>query len=426
MSDYCWPDYRWPVYRWPAALALTAALLAPAAVRAEAETAPPAGPALSAAAAERVEARFLAALQAIDAGAYQDAIDLLDAILEDHPDLLRVRLELARALFLKGDEDIRAQFQFERVLGGDLPEAVRLNIGRFLSAIRARRSWTLTAGLALVPDSNINSGPSSREVTIGGLPFQLSDQATEQSGLGLQFSLGGSYRLPLAERWRLQMGGLLFHKTYDQSRFNDSIAQWSIGPRRLFERGEIGLAFVGYHRLYGDDPYATAAGFRLDGNNLLTDRLRLEAGLQYRDIDYHKADDLDGGTLDLDLTLRHAVTPTLLAYATALYSRTDARRDSQDSEARGLALGAYADFGAGISLGLSARFTVTEYEGLQPLFGRQRRDTEWQESIVLLHRGVKILGATPNLRYTRVDHDSTISAYAYPRNLFEIGLTREF
>lgn len=418
-------------HRLPVVLALTAALpvpaavlLAPAAVRAE--TAPSAGPALPAAEAERVEARFLAALQAIDAGAYQDAIDLLDTILEDHPDLLRVRLELARALFLKGGEDIRAQFQFERVLGGDLPETVRLNIGRFLSAIRARRSWSLTAGLALVPDSNINSGPSSREVTIGGLPFQLSDQATEQSGLGLQFSLGGSYRLPLAERWRLQLGGLLFHKAYDQSRFNDSLAQWSIGPRHLFERGEIGLAFVGYHRLYGDDPYALATGLRLDGNYLLTDRLRFEAGLQYRDVDYHKADDLDGGTLDLDITFRQALTPTLLAYGTGLYSRTDARRDSQDSESRGLALGAYADFGAGISLGLSVRFTVTEYEGLQPLFGRERQDTEWQESLVFLHRGVKILGATPNLRYTRVDHDSTISAYAYPRNLFEIGLTREF
>ena len=52
-------------------------------------------------------------------------------------DLVRVRLELGRAFFLKG-EDTLAKRHFEQVLAGKPPAAVALNVNDFLNRIRAR------------------------------------------------------------------------------------------------------------------------------------------------------------------------------------------------------------------------------------------------------------------------------------------------
>lgn len=52
-------------------------------------------------------------------------------------DLVRVRLELGRAFFLKG-EDTPARRHFEQVLAGKPPAAVALNVNHFLNRIRAR------------------------------------------------------------------------------------------------------------------------------------------------------------------------------------------------------------------------------------------------------------------------------------------------
>lgn len=374
--------------------------------------------------ARQIEARFDQALQAIEAGQYKAAIDLLDGILADHPDLVRVRLELARALFLTGDDDLRASFQFERVLAGDLPAAVRVNVERFIDAIRQRRVWSLTASFAIVPDSNINSGPSGREFAVGNVLFELNEAATEKSAVGAQASLGGTYRFTLSDNFRLQVGASAYQKVFGDSRFNDTIVQWSAGPRYLFRRGEVGVAAVGYYRWYGNDPYTLAQGARADGNYLLTDRLRLDAGVQLRQLDYFNDDAYDGTAFDTDVSLRFAVTPSVLTFATVLFTATDAEAKIQSNESRGITLGTYLDLPAGISVGLSARYAKTDYHG--QLFGKRRRDEDWQESLLLLHREFKLFGATPTFRYTRIDHSSSISVFEYPRDLFEIGLTRQF
>ena len=96
-------------------------------------------------------------------------------MLVGRPSLLRVRLELGRAFFLKG-EDRLARRHFEQVLAGKPPAAVALNVNRFLNQIRARKRWSVRVGAALAPDSNIGAGSDERTIyrsPFGGqrLPF---------------------------------------------------------------------------------------------------------------------------------------------------------------------------------------------------------------------------------------------------------------
>ena len=67
------------------------------------------------------------------------AIEALRTMLVRDPGLVRARLELARAFFLKG-EDTLAKRHFEQVLAGKPPAAVALNVNRFLSRSCAHAS----------------------------------------------------------------------------------------------------------------------------------------------------------------------------------------------------------------------------------------------------------------------------------------------
>ena len=88
------------------------------------------------------------------------AIAVFHEMLVADPRLVRVRLELARAFFLKG-EDRLARQHFEHVLAGGVPPPVAANVRRFLAEIRARRRWSMHAGFALAPDTNIGASSGS-------------------------------------------------------------------------------------------------------------------------------------------------------------------------------------------------------------------------------------------------------------------------
>ena len=69
-----------------------------------------------------------------------EAIAAFRTMLVARPELVRVRLELARAFFLKR-EDSLATRHFGLVLAGKPPAPVALNVNRFLNLMRARKRW---------------------------------------------------------------------------------------------------------------------------------------------------------------------------------------------------------------------------------------------------------------------------------------------
>ena len=81
---------------------------------------------------------------------YDKAIAAFRLILVNHPELIRVRLELARTFFLKGQDGL-ARRHFELVLAGGVPPPVAANIHSFLNVMRTRKRWTGYFGAAYRP-----------------------------------------------------------------------------------------------------------------------------------------------------------------------------------------------------------------------------------------------------------------------------------
>ena len=159
-----------------------------------------------------------------------EAIAAFRSILIHQPGLVRVRLELALAFFLKGNDDLAID-HFERVIVGKPPDAVIANIRNFLNVMRARRRWTGYFGFSLAPDTNINAASDAQFIYINGLPFRRSAQSQASSAIGVVGWGGTEYQYPLADRWRLRAGFNVNHREYKGNRFDQTFLAGYVGPR---------------------------------------------------------------------------------------------------------------------------------------------------------------------------------------------------
>ena len=213
-----------------------------------------------------------------------EAIDIFRAMLVRRPELVRVRLELARAFFLKG-EDKLARRHFEHVLAGKLPAAVALNVTRFLKIMRARKRWSLRLGAAFLPDTNVGASSAERTILLdtlfGRLPFTLDNYEAPKSGIGISAWVGGEYQYPLAERWRLRAGGDLSRKEYRESAFDTMTLSGHVGPRWLIGRAsEASLLLSGIHHWTGsglEEPSHHDIGLRVEGRHRVDRRTTVNA-----------------------------------------------------------------------------------------------------------------------------------------------------
>ena len=154
-----------------------------------------------------MERRFLQGYSAIEQGRVDEAIGLFRAVLVDHPDQTRVRLELARALQMKGkygsaDHHFRLAQEDE-----SLPEDVVRSIRTTRGLLRDRRSFDLTVDVGMAPDSNITNGTNAEtvDVNFGGfmIPLTLNPSARQKSGLGQSLIVSSSYRTRLSPTAKL-------------------------------------------------------------------------------------------------------------------------------------------------------------------------------------------------------------------------------
>ena len=135
---------------------------------------------------------------------WQTAIARFRSMLIRDPTLPWVRLDLALAYF-RAEEDSSAAYHFRQALGDeDLPPVVRARTLAFLDTIRRRKTWSVSAAVSLAPDSNINAATSSREVNLFGLPAQLSEDARQTSGVGLNANISGGYEARISPDLRFR------------------------------------------------------------------------------------------------------------------------------------------------------------------------------------------------------------------------------
>ena len=381
-----------------------------------------------------------ASRQGLDAAsrtAFLDAaIAALRRMLVIRPGLMRARLELARAFFLKG-EDRLARRHFEQVLAGEPPAGVALNVNRFLSAMRARKRWSVRVGAALLPDTNIGAGSDERTIYIpvGGqlLPFQRDQEELTTSGIGISAWLGGEYQYPLSQRWRLRTGGDIARKEYKTSEFDRMTVSGHVGPRWLIGRAsEVSLLLSGLHEWAGsgiEEPSHYDIGFRVEAGHRLNRRTTMNARVSRHERRYDASEHRDGPIADVSVGLGWVASPTLRIDAGLGWSRLRTELERFRNDGRRVSLGASAALPWGFTVGGSGTLRWTEYEGNwfpQTLDGSPRSDLTRTIRLFAHNRALTLEGFSPQVSVTQELRTSNAQLYGYDRIFGELRFVRLF
>ena len=355
------------------------------------------------------------------------AIATFRKMLIANPRLVRVRLELARAFFLKGEDGLARQ-HFERVLAGNPPAGVALNVNRFLSQIRARKRSSMRVGFALAPDTNLGGGSDERIIHIHGLPFRRDREELTRSGIGIAAWAGGEYQYPLSPQWRLRAGGDIHRKEYREREFDRMTVAGHVGPRWLIGRGTEAslLASVRQHWI-ADEADHRDIGARTEFRHRLSRRTTGHVTLSRHERRYEERDHLDGPITDLSIGAGWVASPTIRIDAAVGWGKDRPETERYRNERRWMRLGATAALPYGFTVGASGTLRWTEYEGDWFPFtedGSPRSDITRHLRVFAHNRAFTVGGFSPQVSLVREDRTSTAQLHDYERTSGELRFVR--
>ena len=360
-----------------------------------------------------------------------DAIAALRTILIDRPDLVRVRLELARVFFLNRDDGL-ARDHFERVLAGNPPPSVVANVQIFLDSIRARRRWSTYLGVALLPSTNIGRDPHENTIIIipGLSDFAFRPDETRKSGVGISVWAGGQYHYPLAERVRLILGSDATLQQYPGKELDQISLSGHVGPNWQAGRNtEISLLANVRKNWLGASPYSSDIGAKLQVGHRLTKRINITGQVYWQRSEFRTNKFLDGPLRDFSLYGYWLISPTVRAEAAVGYARQRPKDPLYHNNRRWERIGVSVIFPRGFTLGTSYELRRKQYKGgsiFATLDGSSRRDRTRILRASIYNRAFTLYGFSPQLVITNESQKSNGQFHNYKSTNGELRFVRQF
>ena len=359
------------------------------------------------------------------AGDYRRAEALFRSILDRNPRLLRVRLELARTLYMAKKYE-QADYHFGLAAAEHPSAAVARNIARFREAIRSQRSLRFNFEMGLAPDSNINSATDKETVDIHGLPFRLDDDARARTGTGVFVGGNASAWLNRSGKLPIYVGAYGRWTRHADSRFDDAYAGAEAGPEFELAGGRLRATATGLMRWYGRRHLVTSLGARLSYDKLIGDNWNLSGSLLVRRNDYARRSDVDGWDVEAGASVSRPLGSTTLGLAHMSLGRSWANDPGQSYLRKRVGIGVLKEIGWGLRPQLGLDLTRQAGDGPLAPFGKRRRDWQLQGSFSIYKRDWNVMGFAPSVSLTVTRNHSTLPLYDERRMRGEIRATKAF
>lgn len=368
---------------------------------------------------------FLDGLISYSARDYRRAEAMFRRILDRDPRLLRVRLELARTLYMAKKDD-EADYHFRLAAAEHPSSPVMRNITNFRNAIRERRSWRFSLDLGLAPDSNINSATDKEMVDIHGLPFRLDRNARARSGTGRFVGGDASLRLNRSGKVPIYIGGYARYTRYDDHRFDDAYAGFAAGPEFALAGGQWRTTVTGLMRWHAMRPLVSSFGARVDYERLVGNQWNIGGTLLVRRNDYARRSDVDGWDLEARASASRPLGLTSLGFANAAIERSRAVDRGQAFWRGRIGVGILKEIGWGLRPQLRLDLARQINDGPLAPFGEQRQDWRLEGSFSVSKRDWNVEGFAPSLSATLTRTYSTLPLYDERRLRAEVRLAKAF
>ncbi len=379
-----------------------------------------------------MQREFLIGYSAIEQGQVDAAITAFRSVLANHPEQTRVRLELARALMMKGKGE-SAGYHF-RLAQQDqaMPEDISNMVRTVRGVLRTRQAFSFNVDFGVAPDSNITGGTNAEtiDVQLGPniIPLTLDAQARSKSGTGQFATLSGTARLGFIGDSRLLIEGTNYTTNYRGKANDDISAELAVGPEfNIADDTIIAVQALGSQRWHGGDRANTGLGLRASVQKELNGGNRLGFSFDARRNNSGYATSYDGWQLGGYASYEHGLGKTMLASA-SLYARRDLLNSSSYSDKEvGISLGLAGELPLGLTAGVSGGISRAWFDSpLGILSSTARNDYRINGSFNLGMRSIRMWGFSPSINLSYVKNQSNVTLYDSERKRVRFALARYF
>ena len=380
-----------------------------------------------------IERWFLLGQISARRGDYDTAIKIFRKILDDQPDLARIRFELA-ICYMKTGHWYRADYHLRLAMAGDdLPDDVRKMMSYYRYIVRQNKNWNVWFNFGAAPDNNVNQATGGTECVNTIFGPMCRELLEPESAVGMNFILGGNYEFKFGEHWRWKSDANIYTNIYNKHKFDDLYLSASTGPRYVWNNGDVWLAGVIARRWYGWDRYNWSAGLKLDTNYDFT--RKLSGGLSLRVLN-NKYDEygpwMNGQTYSANGRISYSLNATKYIVLRGGIERDTAKDDVYANWRPNVGVGFGAALPYGFDIYLEPSFYWTNYDGKRWVvengdFTKKRaKDFNQRYSISLSNHKFDIWGFVPTMTVSYSRRDSNVWQREYDKWTAEFTFQQRF
>lgn len=368
-------------------------------------------------------------------GNIDEAIKIYRKILDDQPELTKIRYELALCYIAK-KQWYRADYNLRLAMAGkDIPDNVKQAMMYYRYVVRQNKNWNVWFNFGAAPDTNVNQAVGGRECIIvdsHGTQW-CRDLPEPESVVGKNLLLGGNYEFKLSDNWRWKNDAMIYMNIYDKHDYDDLFLSASSGPRYVWGRGDVWLSGVINRRWYGRERYNWSYGGKLNANYDFT--RKISGGMTLRtmkNIFDEYGDYMDGYTYSASPYVSYSLDSTKYFVLRGNVDKETAKADAYANNRYGVSLGFGSVLPYGFNIYLEPNFSWTRYKGDRVYVKHhtarigKEKDFFQRYSVSLSNSKFDIWGFVPTLTVSYTNKDSNIPSREYEKWTAEFTMQQRF
>lgn len=366
-------------------------------------------------------------------GNVDEAIKIYRKILDDQPDLSKVRYELALC-YMEKHQWYRADYHLRLAMAGkNIPDAMKQQMMYMRYIVRQNKRWNVWFNFGAAPDNNVNQASGGEEYIQNEWGEFYTDLPEPEKAIGYNFLVGGNYEFVLSDHWHWKNEGNIYTNIYNKHKFDDLFISASTGPRYIWNRGDVWFAGVLNRRWYGWNRYNWSIGGKIDTHYDWTRKFSSGLTFMVLNNDYDEYGKyLNGQTFGVLSRVSYSFDAS--KYFT-VFGGTD-----RDTAASGIYANWHYKVGFGIGgefpYGFSAYFEPSlawiNYDDARwavkdsQYIKIKERDFIQRYSVLISNNKIDLLGFVPMVTVTYTNKDSNIHSREYDKWTIEFSLRQRF
>lgn len=382
-----------------------------------------------------IEANFQFALRSMQTGKPKEAILILKRILAMDPNLYRVRLELARALYLAGDLDASKK-EFLTVLSSrNIPAPVQGTILGFIRRIDANQGFSSSFEFSLVSPAGAGRKYETDVVLLdffGGepLPFVLERESPPSLAVRVEASA--------RKQWKFDAGiadadTLLylrgFSRIVDAPKLTFDEYRMDIAPgiRLSWPLSTLSIESRNVAMFYGGKLTESRVGLGVGYQRRNNVGLTFSSDFATSRVKNHADPFFDGTLFEASLGLQRPLRGSGEFSLKTTFEKKQADRSDHSYTRANIRVSRRKEFQGGISVDASVYAERYLQDTATPGFLDKRKENEYGVDLVLEKSDVFFFGRySPFLKLGGSRRYSSISAYSYDEYRVQLGVKSAF